>query len=63
LLQQDRLTQLTINQLSDRWDTTTGDVTSFQKDPTYAIIPDGNVLNMTTKVMKPTCSKLMKQQD
>jgi hypothetical protein len=63
LLRWDRLTQLTINQLSDRWDTTTNDDTSFQRDPTYDITPDGNVLNVTTKVMKLTCGKLMKQQD
>jgi hypothetical protein len=65
LLQRDQLTQLTINQLSvsDCWDTTTNDDTSFQKDPTYKIILDGIVLNVTTKVMKLTCGKLMKQQD
>jgi hypothetical protein len=63
LLQQDRLTQLTINQLSDRWDTATNDKHAFQRDPTYKIVLDGNVLNVTTKVMKLTCGKLMNQQD
>ncbi len=63
MLQQDRLTQLTINQLSDHWDTATNDVHAFQQHPTYKIVPDGDVLNVTTKVMKLTCGKLMKQHN
>jgi hypothetical protein len=61
LLRQDQLIQLTINQLSDCWDTTANDDTSFQRYPTFDIILDSNV-KVTTKVMKLTHGKLMKQQ-
>jgi hypothetical protein len=35
----------------------------LRKAPTYDIVPNGDVLNYTTKVMKLTRGKLIQQQD
>ncbi len=50
------------DQINKRWDFLT--VTDYlQKAPPYNIVPDGDVLNYTTKVMKLTRGKLIQQQD
>ncbi len=50
------------DQINKRWDFST--VAEYlRKAPPYNIVGDGNVLNYTTKVIKLTRGKLMKQQD
>jgi hypothetical protein len=50
------------DQLNKCWDFLT--VADYlQKAPPYDIVPDGDVLNYATKVMKLTRGKLIQQQD
>ena len=66
LLRCDQISQLNIDQLSDRWTpkaSLTPVLPDLPKTLTYDIVTDGDVRNMVTKVMKLTRGKLMKQTD
>jgi len=55
-------TQQTHDQLNKRWDFSTV-AEHLRKAPPYEIVMDGNVWNTTTKVMKLTRGKLLRQED
>jgi hypothetical protein len=67
LIRRDQISQLNIDQLSDRWTPKASlppVLPDMPKTPTYDIVTDGDVRNiMVTKVMKLTRGKLMKQTD
>jgi hypothetical protein len=63
LLRRDRIPQLSIDQLSNRWTPTFQPPPIGPKSPTWDIVIDGNIRNVVTKVMKLTWGKLMKQDD
>ena len=66
LIRRDQISQLNIDQLSDRWMPKASlppVLPDIPKTPTYDIVTDGDVWNMVTKVMKLTWGKLMKQTD
>jgi len=66
LLCRDQISQLNINQLSDRWTPKASlppVLPNLPKTPTYNIVTDGDVRNMVMKVMKLTRGKLIKQAD
>jgi hypothetical protein len=59
----DLISQISINQLSDRWTPPCPTPDNAPKHPTFNVVIDGNVRNVITKVMKLTQGKLMKQDD
>ena len=66
LIRRDQISQLNIDQLSDRWTPKASlppVLPDIPKTPTYDIVTDGDVWNMVTKVIKLTRGKLMKQND
>ena len=57
LIRRDQISQLNIDQLSDRWTPKASlppVLPDIPKTPTYDIVTDGDVRNMVTKVMKLT---------
>jgi hypothetical protein len=63
LLRRNHITQLNIDQLSDRWAPQSQTPLLFPTTPTYKVVIDGNVRNVVTNVMKLTRGKLLKQDD
>jgi hypothetical protein len=66
LIRRDQISQLNIDQLSNRWMPKASlppVLPDIPKTLTYDIVTDGDVRNMVTKVMKLTRGKLMKRTD
>jgi hypothetical protein len=59
----DQFTQLSINQLSNRWTPKLTPPPDLPMAPTWDIVIDGDIRNVVTKAMKLIREKLMKQDD